>query len=411
MKKERKQGTIKILCQEVVEFIKLDITDSILLALLLFWGWALDKWKWHFHLGIPLYTVLLPGMLGGYWRYGFKRWKENEVGSVIDKQSWLGLRNDVSNPLYAKGHFRKNYNGRMAKLRGNYFCQIIAIIQMAVILIRLIYIIFISVKFKKIGLEYTVLWSDGIIIVWVFINIAVSLFFSAYYDWIIKSERLKKQKGFYKEKEVCKKAIPNDNYDVIHYKNTLDYITMLYDTVRGFRDCFQGEGKLLFGQKTNMKHNLIMDIEENRDDNSVQILVQMYQKRLTREYVDMMNRFIHKEIRYASQRSLPFGFPHVTYIIYVEEKSKLFEDIFCGTIHQRKSFHCLPIGIVLNEEKMYIPGIRKGNAFEEYQKMKAKVFEIFEELSLMYPSTVVFKEELRKRYKKEQYHMGPINLN
>ena len=72
MKKERKQGTIKILCQEVVEFIKLDITDSILLALLLFWGWALDKWKWHFHLGIPLYTVLLPGMLGGYWRYGFK---------------------------------------------------------------------------------------------------------------------------------------------------------------------------------------------------------------------------------------------------------------------------------------------------------------------------------------------------
>ncbi len=57
------------------------------------------------------------------------------------------------------------------------------------------------------------------------------------------------------------------------------------------------------------------------------------------------------------------------------EKSQVFEEIFCGEIHQR-SFFVLPVGVVLKEEKMYIPGMQKGFGYKEYERMKENIFEI-----------------------------------
>ena len=51
------------------------------------------------------------------------------------------------------------------------------------------------------------------------------------------------------------------------------------------------------------------------------------------------------------------------------------KEIFCGEIHQRNSFFVLPVGVVLKEEKMYIPGMQKGFGYKEYERMKENIFE------------------------------------
>lgn len=374
----------------------------VFLGIILLMDIATFKFGWNLHWGISIYMFFLPVVLGIHWRYVFASWRENELGGYVsDRQTRIALRADESSPLYVKGHFRKNYkknpNSRMAKLKGHYFCQIIALIQMAVMLIRLIYIIISSIKYEKAGLVYDVLWPEALIVSWVLINVVISLLFTEYYQWIMKSAKLQKQKDFYKEKEVCIKAVSNNNYEEIYYKNTLNYKKLLFETSNEFQNRFCGRGESFFESKADIEDSLIIDIDEDRENNCPQILVQMYQKRLKQEHIDLMNQFIRKTIRYTAKRSLPFGFPHMTYIIYVDQKTSLFEEIFCGELRQRKSFHCLSIGVVLSEEKMYIPGIQKGYGYEEYQKLKSKIFEVFEELSLMYSPSVEFKEKMRKK--------------
>lgn len=373
----------------------------VFLGIILFMDIATFKFGWNLHWGISIYMFFLPVVLGIHWRYVFASWRENELGGYVsDRQTRIALRADESSPLYVKGQFRKNYkknpNSRMAKLKGHYFCQIIALIQMAVMLIRLIYIIISSIKYEKAGLVYDVLWPEALIVSWVLINVVISLLFTEYYQWILKSVRLQKQKDFYKEKEVCIKAVSNNNYEDIYYKNTLNYKKLLFETSYEFQNRFCGRGESFFESKADIEDSLIIDIDEDRENNCPQILVQMYQKRLKQEHIDLMNQFIRKTIRYTAKRSLPFGFPHVTYVIYVDQKTSLFEDIFCGELRQRKSFHCLPIGVVLSERKLYIPKIKKGSENEVCEKMRATIFDILEELSLKYPSSVMFKKAMKE---------------
>lgn len=143
-----------------------------------------------------------------------------------------------------------------------------------------------------------------------------------------------------------------------------------------FQERFHGTEYLLLGTGGNMGNNIKLDAAEDRENNNVQILVQMYQHRLKKEHIEMMNQLVRKKVHYASKRTLPLGFPCVTYFIYVEEKSQVFEEIFCGEIHQRNSFFVLPVGVVLKEEKMYIPGMQKGFGYKEYERMKENIFEI-----------------------------------
>lgn len=127
------------------------IIDGIEILIILLIYTTRNIWDWH--LGIIIYLLVLPLMPEGYWRYLFKVHQENEFGRISEKVSWIALREDSSNPLYVKGYFRKNFKGnptsKMARLKGYYFCQIVAIIQMLVIIIRIVYIAVASVELKK----------------------------------------------------------------------------------------------------------------------------------------------------------------------------------------------------------------------------------------------------------------------
>lgn len=324
--------------------------------------------------------VFLPVVLVGNWGYAFRMSQANEFGRARYKASWVALREDSSNPLYVKGCFRKNYkrnpNSKMAKLKGYYFCQIITMIQMPVMIIRSIYIIVTFTRLENVGRYYFVIWPDLMIFSSLVINRVLWLAFNIYYNGIINAERKKNQGAFFKEKAMCRKCLRNNNYETFFYKRFSEYSKMFNETETAFQEKFHGTEYLLLGTDGNMGDNIKLNAAEDRENNNLQILVQMYQRRLKKEHIEMMNQFVRKEVCYASKRTLPLGFPYVTYFIYVEEKSQVFEEIFCGEIRQRNSFFALPVGVVLKEEKMYIPGMQKGFGYEEYDRMKENIFEI-----------------------------------
>lgn len=152
-----------------------------------------DVWGWH--LGMLMHLLMLPLIIGDHWRYVFFSWKENEFGSISEKDSLIALRDDSSNPLYVKGCFRKNYNrnprSKMAKLKGHYFCQCIAIIQVTIMIIRIVYISIISVKLKHVGIFYDTTWPDIVILTWVVLNMILSLWFRTYYNYLFKKNKKK----------------------------------------------------------------------------------------------------------------------------------------------------------------------------------------------------------------------------
>lgn len=59
-----------------------------------------------------------------------------------DENTRIAMRENASNPLFVKGHFRKNYKRniyiKMSNLKGFYFCQIVSIIQISVICLNLL---------------------------------------------------------------------------------------------------------------------------------------------------------------------------------------------------------------------------------------------------------------------------------
>ena len=118
----------------------------------------------------------------------------------------------------------------MAKLKGYYFCQIIAMIQMPVIIIRSIYIIVIFTKLENVGRYYSVIWPDLMIFSSLVISRILWLAFYIYYNGIINAERKKNQGAFFKEKAMCRKCLRNDNYGIFFIKdsrNILKYLVKL----------------------------------------------------------------------------------------------------------------------------------------------------------------------------------------
>ena len=142
VKRRKKAKHYKMVIRDVVDTLKEYIIFFLMLVILLVFYVMRESWGGH--LGLFLDVVFLPVVLVGNWGYEFRMSQANEFGRDRYKASWVALREDSSNPLYVKGCFRKNYkrnpNSKMAKLKGYYFCQIIAMIQMPVMIIRSIYI-------------------------------------------------------------------------------------------------------------------------------------------------------------------------------------------------------------------------------------------------------------------------------
>lgn len=166
----------------------------------------------------------------------------------------------------------------------------------------------------------------------------------------------------------------------MQYDNLLGNKRRMYEVQNSFDDFFSGITYHIFGTIGNIERNVSIAVDENISENNTQILVQTYVKSLDKDFITMLNKYIHKEIKKAvKNNNLPLGKPYVTYIIYVEESSELFQKIFCRELND-SSVCCLPVGIVLNENKMYIPEIESTKYSLELEKMKKRVYKILTEI-------------------------------
>ena len=92
--------------------------------------------------------------------------------------------------------------------------------------------------------------------------------------------------------------------------------------------------------------------------------------------VKQLNELLHKKIWNALKKNeLPLERPCLTYIICVKQCSEIFENIFCRSIETGEE-DCLPVGIVLDEHKIYIPKLAENLSDTMYREMKTTITEI-----------------------------------
>lgn len=297
------------------------------------------------------------------------------------------MREDLSNPLFVKGHLRKiskkNSHWKMARLKGLFITQIIAIIEIVVLIIVMTAVLYENYIGHAGIFGWIAIKRERIYIMSFFLiclNGYMSNFFQIYYQHVIEKTRKRNYKDFFKTNIICTGNSKSVQYQILQYENLLENKRRMYEVQSYFDNFFRGITSHMYGSIGNIERNVIIAVDENLSENNTQILVQMYVKSLDKDDITMLNKYIHKEIRKAVKHNdLPLGKPYFTYIIYVEESTDIFQEIFCREVND-SPVCCLPVGMVLTEKKLYIPKTENSLCSEEFEKMKKRVYKILTEI-------------------------------
>ena len=314
----------------------------------------------------------------------------SKSGNVFtDENTRIAMREDASNPLFAKGHFRKNPKKntyiKMSKLKGFYFCQIMSLVQSMVIFMNLLngfYIRYINVN-GILGVNEEARMRIYIIgAVWVCINICVNLAFLAYYTRILDKTRKKNLRKLCRKDMIIAGEKQDNGYEMLDYPGEVSYREWIYKVENCFRNQFRGSSWECWGNAGESKENIHMLIEEDREQTKTRIFVRMQVDILNDSYIEQMNKFLYKKIRSAlSKGELPLESPCLTCMICVRKRSEIFENIFCSPVETGRE-DVFPIGIVLEEHKIYVPKMKNDVQDMRYQEMKAGFLEILKFASI-----------------------------
>lgn len=137
-----------------------------------------------------------------HWFYIYNSLR-NELGNKIADGNRIAMRENQTNPLYVKGYLRKiskkNSHWKMARLKGLFITQIIAIIEMIALLIVMTAVLYenyignagmlgwIAAKREKIYIMSFIL---------ICLNGYMSVFFQMHYQHIIEKTRKKIMRNF-----------------------------------------------------------------------------------------------------------------------------------------------------------------------------------------------------------------------
>ena len=253
-----------------------------------------------------------------------------------DENTRIAMRENASNPLFVKGHFRKNYKRniyrKMSNLKGFYFCQIVSIIQISVICLNLLngfYIRYIDMNGIFGMNEDARLRIYIAITVWICVNSCVNLVFLTYYTRVINNTRSEKLKKICRKKIIIPGEKQEDGYEILVYPRELSYREWIYRVEKCFRNQFRGSSWEYRESVGELKENVHMLIEEDREQEKIRIFVQMYVDILSNTYIEQLNKFLYKKIRSGLRKGdLPLGNPYLMYVICVQKKSETFENIF-----------------------------------------------------------------------------------
>ena len=221
-----------------------------------------------------------------------------------DENTRIAMRENASNPLFVKGHFRKNYKRniyrKMSNLKGFYFCQIVSIIQISVICLNLLngfYIRYIDMNGIFGMNEDARLRIYIAITVWICVNSCVNLVFLTYYTRVINNTRSEKLKKICRKKIIIPGEKQEDGYEILVYPRELSYREWIYRVEKSFRNQFRGGSWEYRESVGELKENVHMLIEEDREQEKIRIFVQMYVDILSNTYIEQLNKFLYKKIR------------------------------------------------------------------------------------------------------------------
>lgn len=308
----------------------------------------------------------------------------SKAGIVFtDKNTWIAMREDASNPLFAKGHFRKRYKKntyiKMSKLKGFYFCQIMSILQSMVIFLNLLngfYIRYINVNGILGVNEEDRMRIYAISAVWICINICVNLAFLSYYTRIIDKTRKKNLQKLCRKDMITAGKKQDDGCEILDYPGELSYREWICEVENCFRNQFRGSCWEYWESTNETKENIHMLIEEDREQAKTRIFVQMQVDILNDSHIEQLNKFLYKKIQSGlRKRELPLESPCLICMICVRKWSEIFENIFCSPVEAGQD-DILPIGIVLEEHKIYVPKMKNDVQDMQYQEMKVGFLEI-----------------------------------
>ena len=365
-----------ILIAEIIMTLIVHFTGKI-------WGW---------NLGLYIQLIMLPVVVANFWDYLF--FEGNEMGRYIDKylsnsaeEYKRALRDDSSNPLYVKGYFRKNYKknpkSKMAKLKGHYFCQMVAIIQIVVMVARIIYIIIFWEKYLQ--PQPVPIWPDLVIMIWLLLNTFLYMGFTDYYMFVFRQEKMKEAINDVTEQrnpDICINVFPNDNYEVFFYRNSLENILRMHKIREGFANYYLERKETFFVKKIRgCKGKLMFTAYEDTENIKTHMLIQYYCSSLERKDIDELNQVIQEELSSIMKfKQISSETVCITYIIFVEDISNAFIDLFCGEIEQKEDCFRLPVGIVLTSGELYVSGMKNVYGYEEYQMMKNTILDVLKSI-------------------------------
>ena len=166
------------------------------------------------------------------------------------------------------------------------------------------------------------------------------------------------------------------------YPRELSYREWIYRVEKSFRNQFRGSSWEYRESVGELKENVHILIEEDREQEKIRIFVQMYVDILSNTYIEKLNKFLYKKIRSGLRKGdLPLGNPYLMYVICVQKKSETFENIFCKSIKAGQE-DCFLIGVVLDEYMIYMPKMKNNVQDMQYQEMKTEFMEILKFIPL-----------------------------
>ena len=304
-----------------------------------------------------------------YWFPGRVPDQYNELGLKSEKDNQIGVQENSINPLYRNGsimHNKKCSFIRMSKIKGIYFLQMQALIQIvllfSLILCEILFVL------RNINMPFAIIIANKGILMYIFIGYASLIGTTTYYHYLIDRERKRifrplQEEGFLKPGTEAVK------YDILTFKHFSDNETIknfyrLYNYVDHF--------EMTIEQKS---ERLSICIGEDMCCCNTKILVQFCTHELQQKHIerieDAVRNFIRKGIKNKRFPAAPIFF---TYIIYTDIASKTLTELMYKGISCQKDIIILPVGIIKSSHSIYIGGELEGD--EVYKNLKNDILKL-----------------------------------
>lgn len=303
-------------------------------------------------------------IVGAYW---FPR--VGPLGRSMREMDGSGreLRDDGLNPLYGRVPMRRRKKSSgisfMWNIRGLYWCQVQAVIQIFCVCILELYSCFHR------GAVYEILWK--ILGYWVLGGAVLYYVLGIYYSILLNKSQKDEAELKKNWAPFCLRPEGEKAPHIIKCQN--DFMDIRRKTAEYFsrQNCLKKVQKQL-------GHEGSLLVYVNKKGSRIEIFMLAETAALHKSVIEELNEIYQREICGELTGTLAALPVFLTYLVCASQNSREFQNLVCSRIYQKKEKYCLPAGIIFSEKRLYIAEQRDTYGAAEYQKMKERLLDILE---------------------------------